>query len=161
MLSRNIIRYSRKKTKNKKQNPIKKRFKKNQSSNKQQSIKRSLSSRSLCSILHFQSPKKGSVLVHHSTRSLPYVRCYYFYFFSSLVAPLCYALDKVKKQTVAHFLAVAQPPAINLNRNARKGLMCLFCYAIASLLRLPLHAPVPTLSLRKNFASFPVQGGCQ
>jgi hypothetical protein len=54
-----------------------------------------------------------------------------------------------KKQTATCVLAVALPPAINLNRNARKGLILIICSANATLFRLPFHAPIPTLHYAK------------
>jgi hypothetical protein len=71
-----------------------------------------------------------SVPVHHSTRSLPFIRRGYFYFFRLLFVLLKKAglSSDEKKQTATCVLAVALPPAINLNRYARKGLICLFFF---------------------------------
>jgi hypothetical protein len=64
---------------------------------KQRKQKSGLSS---CSALfHSSLPVARASLRSRSSFHTPLcvVRCYFLYFFSSLVAPLCYALDKVKK----------------------------------------------------------------
>jgi hypothetical protein len=58
--------------------------------------------------------------------------------------------QRKKKQTVAHFLAVAQPPAINLNTNAIADLFILFgCRStLASFCFAARASPAATPSLR-------------
>jgi hypothetical protein len=66
------------------------------------------------------------------------------FFFLGLVAPLRYALDKVKKtnrSTLFGGCATAQPSS---SKGTPKGLTLIICSAIALLLRLPLHARIPS-----------------
>jgi hypothetical protein len=74
------------------------------------------------------SRRSSSVFVRLATRSLPFIRRGYFYFFRLLVVLLKKAglYSDEKKQTATCVLAVAQPPAINLNRNANANLNYLF-----------------------------------
>ena len=87
---------------------------KQESKTKQQSKKAVSLLVRLCFSHHFQSVVPPSVFVLPFTRLTASFGATFFIVFSSLVAPLCCALDTVKQQTVAHFLAVAQPPAITV-----------------------------------------------
>jgi hypothetical protein len=78
------------------------RFKKENPNLNSRAKKRSHSSRSLCSILRYQSAEKASVLAPHSTRSLPFIRRGYFYFFRLLFVLLKKAgLSSVEKKQTA------------------------------------------------------------
>jgi hypothetical protein len=126
------------------------RFKKGNPNPNSRGIKRSHSSRSLCFVPRFQSVVPSSVFVRLATRSLPFIRRGYFYFFRLIsCSAIALPFSDEKKQTAPCVLAVALPPAINLNRNARKGLILIICSANASLFRLPFHAPIPTLHCAK------------
>ena len=80
-----------------------------------------------------------------------------FIFFRLIICPAEKAglSSVVKKQNATCVLAVAQPPAINLNRNADADFIDLLHFV--TLLRLPLHARIPS-ALKEGF---PVCGGCQ
>jgi hypothetical protein len=74
------------------------------------------------------SRRSSSVLVRLATRSLPFIRRGYFYFFRLLFVLLKKAglSSDEKKQTATCVLAVALPPAINLNWNANADVNYLF-----------------------------------
>jgi hypothetical protein len=84
------------------------------------------------------SRRSSSVLVRLATRSLPFIRRGFLYFFRLLFVLLKKAglSSDEKKQTAPCVLAVAQPPAINLNRNANADFFIFFgCrYTLLSLL---------------------------
>jgi hypothetical protein len=82
------------------------------SSSKQPSIKRSLSSRSLCFVPRFQSVVPPSVPARLATRSLPFIRRGYFYFFRLInCSAIALPFSDEKKQTAPCVLAVALPPS--------------------------------------------------
>ena len=95
------------------------------------------------------------------TRSLPafvvatvsFLALFFFFFFRLKV--YSWKKNSPKKSTATCVLAVAQPPAINLNRNADADFIDLLHFV--TLLRLPLHARILP-ALKKGF---PVCGGCQ
>jgi hypothetical protein len=142
-------------------------FKRNNLQTNSRAIKRSLSSRSLCFVPRFQSVVPSSVPARLATRSLPFFRRGYFYFFQLIsCSAIALPFSDEKKQTATCVLAVALPPAINLNWNANADFFIFFgCrYTLLSLLStaqklryvlglgwLSVTATPPPASAKKSF----------
>jgi hypothetical protein len=114
----------------------------------------------LSPVVHFVlfltfSRRASSVFVRLATRSLPYVRRGYFYFFS-IFSCSAIALPWIRKKNKPPLLvlAVALPPAINLNRYAIADFLDLFRYRFTS--SVAVTRSYPYTSLRKSFVAFPV-----